>query len=220
MTMLIAALTGGIATGKSEVAKVLEQHGCYIHRADRTAHELIKPGRPAWKYVVAHFGPQVLNPDQTINRSRLGAIIFSDKKERQFLNSLIHPLVLEKIKQVIRRLGKQGKYKIFVSEAALTIESGFLRFFDKIIVVHCPEKMQIKRLMQRDRISRPEALKKIRSQMPSLEKQSYADYMIDTSGSLDDTARQTEEAYRHLLADYRRKLGRSRPLTRRLKAGS
>jgi dephospho-CoA kinase len=220
MTMLIVALTGGIATGKSEVAKVLKQHGCYVHRADRAARELMRPHRRAWKQVVAHFGPKVLNPDQTINRSRLGAIVFSDEKERQFLNSLVHPLVLEKKKQAIRRLEKKGKYKVFVSEAALTIESGFVRFFDKIIVVHCPEEMQIKRLMQRDRISRREALQKIRSQMPSLEKQSYADYVIDTSGSLDNTERQTDRVYMSLLADYRRKLGSSRPTTRRLKAGS
>jgi len=206
MAMLTVALTGGIATGKSVVAKILEQHGCYAHSADRVAHDLMKPGRPVWQKIVSHFGRQILNPDQTINRSGLGGIVFSDEKERQFLNSLVHPLVLKKKKRVIRRLDKNGKHKIFISEAALTIESGFVPFFDKVIVVHCAENVQIQRLMTRDNISRSEALKKIRSQMPSQEKRRYADYAIDTSGSLEDTVRQTEDVYQHLLFDYRRKL--------------
>lgn len=206
MAMLTVALTGGIATGKSVVAGILERRGCYIHSADQAAHDLMKPGKPAWQKIISRFGPRVLNPDQTINRSRLGSIVFSDEKERQFLNSLVHPLILEKKKQVIRRLEKNGKYKIFVSEAALTIESGYAPFFDVVIVVHCAEDMQAKRLMERDKISRRYARKKIRSQMPSQEKRRHADYVIDTSGSFEDTERQTDDVYQHLLADYHRKL--------------
>jgi len=206
MTMLTVALTGGIGTGKSVVARILQQHGCYIHSADQAARDLMKPGKPAWKKIVSHFGPQILNPDQTINRSRLGSIVFSDEKKRQFLNSLVHPLVLRKKKQVIRRLEKKGKYKIFVSEAALTIESGYAPFFDRVIVVHCAEDVQVKRLMERDKISRRDAFKKIRSQMPSPEKRRYADYVIDTSGSFENTERQTDDVYQHLLRDYSKKL--------------
>jgi dephospho-CoA kinase len=206
MTMLIVALTGGIGTGKSVVAGVLEQGGCYIYAADKVAHELMKPSQPAWQKIVSHFGPEVLNSDQTINRSRLGAIVFSDEKERQFLNSVVHPLVLKKRKEVIQQLEKKGAYKIFVSEAALTIESGFAPFFDKFIVVYCSKDTQIQRLMERDQISRLEALKKIRSQMPSQEKRRYADYAIETSGSLDETIKQAKDVYKHLFSDYRRKL--------------
>ena len=97
--MLIVALTGGIATGKSVVANILEELGCFIHHADRIAHELTEPEKPAWKKIVAHFGEKILNEDRTINRIRLGKTIFSDKNEQEFLNKLIHPLVLKKKKE-------------------------------------------------------------------------------------------------------------------------
>ncbi|MDH7511804.1 MAG: dephospho-CoA kinase [Clostridiales bacterium] len=203
--MLTVALTGGIATGKSVVASVLKKQGCVVQSADRVARNLMKPGRVAWQKIVDHFGPHILNPDRTINRPKLAAIIFSSVKERQFVNRLIHPLVLEKKKQTVRQLAKKGLHKIFVSEAALTIESGFIGFFDKIVVVTCPERIQLKRLMERDRISRQEAWKRIRSQMPSAKKAKQADYVIDTSGSLEETIRQSEVLYGQLLDDYQKK---------------
>ncbi len=199
--MLVVALTGGIATGKSVVAKVLEELGCYIQHADKIARKLMEPGKPTWKKIVAHFGSRILNEDKTINRSRLGEIIFADKKERTYLNSLIHPLVLEKKKEAVNLLEKQGRYKIFVSEAALTIEAGFVDFFDKVIVVFCKKETQIKRLMERDKISRKEALKKIKSQMGPEKKLKYADYAIDSSGSVQSTVEQTERVYRSLMLD-------------------
>jgi len=208
--MLTAALTGGIATGKSVVAKVLEELGCYIHRADKIAHELMEPGKPAWKKIVAHFGQRILNQDKTINRSRLGEVIFAHKKERAFLNRLIHPLVLEEKKKAIDRLEKDGRYKIFVSEAALTIEAGFTGFFDKVIIVFCKKKIQVKRLMARDKISRAVALKKIKSQIEPEKKLRYADYIIDTSGSIESTLEQTERVYRNLVLDYEVKCARER----------
>jgi dephospho-CoA kinase len=200
--MLTVALTGGIATGKSVIAAILRNRGCYIHNADRVAQELMKPGRPAWRAVARHFGSRILGPDGTINRSRLGEIVFSNDAERDFLNRLIHPLVLARKKQSIRRLEKAGRYKIFVSEAALTIESGFYQFFDKIVVATCPEEIQIQRLMERDALSLQDARKRIRSQMPAVEKLKHADYVIDTSGSLEQTKRQTECVYRKLLHAY------------------
>ena len=199
--MLIVALTGGIASGKSVVAKILEELGCYIHNADKIAHDLMEPEKPAWKKIVAHFGIKILNEDKTINRSRLGKIIFSDEKERHFLNELIHPLVLEKKKEVINRLEKEGHYNIFISEAALTIEAGFAEFFDKIIMTYCKKEVQIKRLMERDGISRKQTIKIIKSQMQPQEKLKYADYIIDTSGSLQSTVEQTERVYRNLMMD-------------------
>jgi len=208
--MLIVALTGGIATGKSVVAKVLEDLGCYIHHADRIAHELIEPGTPAWEKIVTHFGQKILNKDQSVNRSRLGEIIFADEKERSFLNRLIHPLVLEKKKEVVNLLQKEGRFKIFISEAALTIEAGFADFFDKIIIVYCKKEIQIKRLMERDKISRKEALKKIKSQMKPEKKLIYADYIIDSSGSIQSTIEQTERVYRNLTLDYEMKAQKER----------
>ncbi|MBN2409803.1 MAG: dephospho-CoA kinase [Candidatus Aminicenantes bacterium] len=225
--MLTVALTGGIAAGKSVVAHLLAEKGCYVQSSDRLAHELMKPGRPAWRQIVAHFGPEILNPDKTVNRRRLGAIVFNSPKERHFMNRLIHPLVLAKKKRTVRVLEKKGAHKIFVSEAALTIESGFIPFFDKVIVVHCPEELQIERLMKRDGITRREAGQRIRSQMPTAEKIKRADYLIETSGSLDDTAAQTQKVYRQLLQDQRSKNRANKPATvkmrrpvRRREAGS
>ncbi len=203
--MLIVALTGGIASGKSVVAEVLEDLGCYINNADKVAHDLMEPEKPAWKKIVAHFDKKILNEDKTINRSRLGKIIFSGEKERRFLNELIHPLVLEKKKEVINRLEKEGHYNIFISEAALTIEAGFADFFDKIIMTYCKKEVQIKRLMERDGISRKQTIKIIKSQMQPQEKLKHADYIIDTSSSLQSTVEQTERVYRNLMIDYEMK---------------
>ena len=200
--MLLVALTGGIATGKSIIAQVLEQLGCYVHESDYLAHELQAPEMPAWKALVAHYGDKILNPNQTINRRALGAIVFADKKERDFLNNLLHPLVMEKKRALVRKVEAEGHHKIFVSVAALTIEAGFGDFFDKIIVVHCDKKIQLKRLMERDSIDQKDALEKITSQMPIEEKLKYADYTIDTSGSLRQTLEKTEQVYRNLVVDF------------------
>ena len=131
----------------------------------------------------------------------MGKIIFSDEKERCFLNELIHPLVLEKKKVVISRLEKEGHYNIFISEAALTIEAGFAGFFDKIIMAYCKKEVQKKRLMERDGISRKQTMNIIKSQMQPQEKLKYADYIIDTSSSLQSTVEQTERVYRNLMMD-------------------
>lgn len=200
--MLLVALTGGIATGKSIVAQVWEQLGCYIHESDTLAHKLQEPDTPAWEAMVSHFGKKILNPDKTINRQILGAIVFSDKKERIFLDNLLHPMVMEKKREIIQKVKDEGLYKIFVSVAALTIEAGYAKFFDKIIVAHCDGEIQLKRLMERDSISRKEALKKLSSQMSSEEKMKFADYTIDTSGSLQQTLEQAERVYRNLVIDF------------------
>jgi len=200
--VLIVALTGGIATGKSVVASILADLGCYIHRADQTAHQLMKPHSPAWAKIVDYFGPTILRKNGEIDRRRLGEIIFAEAEKRAWLNRLIHPLVLAEKKKLIAQLEKEGRYKIYVSEAALTIEAGYHHFYDKIIVTYCPPEVQLARLMKRDSIGPALAQKKISSQMPGQEKLRYADYIIDTSGSLQRTIEQTEGVYRYLLQDY------------------
>jgi len=204
--VLLVALTGGIACGKSIISDLLREKGCFVHSADRTAHELLSPGTSVWRAVADHFGPGVLREDGTIDRAKLGAIIFADEKERAFLNGLVHPVVLERIKETVARLENEGRHTIFVSEAALIIEAGFARFYDKIIVAHCGRDVQIQRLMGRDGISRGEALAKIRSQMGQDEKLKCADYIIDTSGTLAETIEQTERVYAQLVLDSELKL--------------
>ncbi|MCJ7644302.1 MAG: dephospho-CoA kinase [Candidatus Aminicenantes bacterium] len=199
--MLLVALTGGIVCGKSVIGRLWLEKGCFVHSADTAARELMSPGTDVWRVVADHFGPGVLSEDGTIDRAHLGAIIFSDDKERAFLNGLVHPLVLERIKEMVARLEKEGRHTIFVSEAALVVEAGFARFYDKIVVAHCGRDIQVRRLMERDGIDRGKALKKIRSQLGQEEKLKHADYVIDTSGTLAETIEQTERVYAQLVLD-------------------
>jgi dephospho-CoA kinase len=206
--MLIVSLTGGIATGKSVVAAVFEDLGCYIHHADRVAHRLMEPEQPAWRKIIDHFGPSVLREDKTIDRKKIGTLIFSNKKERLFLNELLHPLVFQQRSHEIDRLREEQHYKVFISEAALTIEAGYVSFFDRIVLTFCPEEIQIRRLMDRDQMDRDEALKRIQSQLPAKKKIKFADYFIDTSKSLFQTVEETEKVFRSLIADYELLYGR------------
>jgi len=202
--MLIVALTGGIATGKSIVAGVWRELGCYLHQADQVAHELMQPGTPVWEKITTRFGPDILSQDgQAIDRSRLGRLVFTRSRDREFLNRLIHPLVLEEKNKVITRLRADGKYQIFVSEAALTIEAGYTGSFHKVVVTYCPFEVQLERLRKRDGIGREEALHKLGSQMPAEDKLAHADYMIRTEGILAATIEQAEQVYRYLLQDLR-----------------
>ena len=194
-------MTGGIACGKSVVARLLEEKGCFVHSADKAAHDLMSPGRPAWKKIVGRFGKGILNADRTIDRTRLGPIVFADPAARLFLDNLIHPLVLAEQEKIIRRLEREGQAQIFVSEAALTVEAGYATRFDRVVVVHCSEAVQVRRLAERDGIDGEAALRKIRSQMSQKEKLRHGDYAIDTTGSLADTVDQTERVYAILLQD-------------------
>ena len=191
-SILRVALTGGIACGKSVVARLLEEKGCFVHSADKAAHDLMSPGRPAWKKIVARFGRDILREDRTIDRSRLGPAVFSDPSARRFLDRLIHPLVLTEQEQILRRIEREGRVRIFISEAALTVEAGYARHFDLVVVVHCSKSEQVRRLRERDGIGRAAALRKIGTQMPRKEKLRHADYAIDTTGSLAETVEQTE----------------------------
>jgi dephospho-CoA kinase len=197
--VLTVALTGGIATGKSVVAAVLADLGCYVHSADDVARALMAPGGAAYRKVVARFGASILAPDGTIDRARLGALVFADAKARAALDAIVHPLVLAKKREVIAGLAREGRTAVYVSEAALTIEAGFQDFFDEVVVTTCPSEVQLRRLMERDGIGEEEALRKIRSQMPTAEKARYGDHVIDTSGSLAETVERTEEVWRALM---------------------
>jgi len=206
--MLLVALTGSIATGKTVVAAVFKELGCYVSSSDTIAHELILPQNPAWKKIIARFGDKILNQDQRINRKKLGKLIFSNNKDRQFLNSLLHPLVMVERNKIILSLKKEKKYSIFISETALTIEAGLTDFFDKIIVTYCKNATQIQRLQKRDSISRKEALSRISSQLPQKDKIKAADYVINTSGNLRRTIEETEQVYRYLLQDFQLNYGK------------
>ncbi len=172
----------------------------------------MRPGRPAWRQIVARFGPSILGPDRTIDRARLGPIVFADPAARRFLDRLVHPLVLAEQEKAVRRLEREGRVRIFVVEAALTIEAGYARHFDRVVVVHCGKAEQVRRLRERDAIGRATALRKIGSQMPIREKLRRADYAVDTSGPLARTVEQIERLYARLVQDAQMGSGRERTL--------
>jgi len=196
--VVVAGLTGGIATGKSTVATLLESFGAVVLDADKIAREVVEKGTPAWQKIREHFGSEVFNEDGTINREYLGSIIFSDRKKKELLNSLVHPAVFEVMAERLRMLQARGVGTVVICDVPLLIETGMERDFSEVILAFVPEELQIERLMSRDRISREEALKKIRSQMPIEEKRKYATIIIDNSGSIEETSKRTLEVYKYL----------------------
>ncbi len=202
MKVLKVALTGGIATGKSVISEYLKKKGCYVCHSDLLAHELMEPGNFAWEKIVEHFGKSIILADGKIDRKKLGDIVFNSEEERKFLNNLMHPLVLERKKKIVEELERTEKGKIFVSEAALTIEAGFHSFYHRVIVAHAPLEIRLKRLMERDGIGPELALKKINSQLPNEEKLKYAHYIIDTSGKIKETLKWTKRVFKRLLEDW------------------
>jgi len=199
--MLLVGLTGGIASGKSVIASVFERRGAFLHRADEEAHRLMAPGRPAWKAVAARFGEGILAPDGTIDRRALGRIVFADRASRRELESIIHPLVIAAMREEVERQAAEGRFEIFVSEAALIFEAGLSGFFDRIVVAYCRPEIQTGRLMERDGITREDALRRISAQQAAGEKRTLADYVIDTSDALEDTLARAEAVWAYLLQD-------------------
>lgn len=199
--MLLVALTGGIATGKSVVARILKEKGCYIQNADQLAHELMQPETSVWENLVAHFGPSILNFNGTIDRAKLAAIVFRDEEERDYLNKITHPAIMEKIKLTISQLKQEQKHDIYVTEAALVIESGLQDFYDRLVLTHCKKEIQLARLMNRNGLTEEEALLRLNSQLPDEKKMPFAHYLIDTSGSIEETIEQTERLYLRLYQD-------------------
>lgn len=196
--MLKVGLTGSIAVGKSFVLGVLAELGCRVLDADRTAREVVATGTPGRNAVVDAFGSEILNPDGTLDRARLGAIVFSDAAKRRRLNSILHPFIIAAQDDQIRRWQSETPDAIAVVDAALMIESGGYRRFDKLIVVHCRPEVQLDRLISRDGLTPEDAAKRIAAQMSQAEKIKYADFLIDTSAGFADTRARTEAVFREL----------------------
>ncbi|HEY0544695.1 MAG TPA: dephospho-CoA kinase [Pyrinomonadaceae bacterium] len=198
--MLRVGLTGSIGVGKSFVSAVLGELGCHVIDADATAREVVAAGSEGLKKVVETFGESVLQADGTLDRARLGAIIFADEKQRQLLNAILHPFIIAAQDEQLREWEAVDPDGIGVVDAALMIESGGYLRFDKLIVVHCRPEVQLARLMARNNLTREEAEQRVRAQMPQEEKMRYADFLIDNSGDVAETRKQTEEVYQALRA--------------------
>ena len=199
--MLRIGLTGSIAVGKSFVAGVLAELGCYVLDADDTAREVVAGGSAGLKDVVAEFGAGILRDDGTLDRSKLGALVFEDEEKRAALNSILHPLIIARQDQRLREWDTRNPNGIAVVDAALMIESGGYKRFDKVIVVYCNPEVQIDRLMARNNLSRDEAVKRVGAQMSQNEKKKFADYLIDTSDGFEAARKRTEEVYEDLTKD-------------------
>jgi dephospho-CoA kinase len=196
--MLKVGLTGSIAVGKTFVSNVFSELGCFVLDADKTAREVVEPGTEGWKAIVENFGNEVLQPDGTLDRAKLGAIVFSDSAKRELLNSIVHPLVFKAQDNWLKECELLDPRGLALIDAALMIESGSYKRFDKIIVVWCQPQLQLERLMIRNGITNEEASLRIKAQMPQEEKKKYADFLVDTSRGFEDTRTQVEETHRAL----------------------
>lgn len=199
--MLRVGLTGSIGVGKSYVASILAELGCHVLDADQTARDVVAPGSAGLSAVVAAFGKEILLSDGTLDRPKLGSLIFGNEEKRQQLNSILHPFIMAEQDEQLRKWEAENPAGIAVVDAALMIESGGYKRFDKLVVVHCRPEVQLERVMSRNGLTREEARKRIDSQMPQETKKNFADFLVDTSEGFETTRKQTvalhEELRRH-----------------------
>jgi dephospho-CoA kinase len=196
--MLRAGLTGGFGTGKTFVGEALEALGCHLVRADQLGHQVLAPGGEAYAGVLREFGPDILEPDGTIDRRRLAAMVFEDAERLERLNRLVHPPVIRRGEELARQWAERDPEGILLFEAAILIETDSHQRFDRIVLAVCGREQQIERAMRRDGLSRQEVLARLARQMPLEEKRKFADYVIDTSGSKEETLRQVRRTYEAL----------------------
>ncbi len=211
--MLKVGLTGGIAAGKSVVGEMFAALGAHVIQADEISHQLMQPGEAVYREVVAHFGAEILDPDGSVNRARLAELAFGSKPSRvQELNQIVHPAVIRREEEWMDEVRRHDPHAVAVVEAALILEAGMARGLDRLVVVTCRPEQRIERWARRlkvdDETARHEVIRRMAAQLPDEEKIKAADYVVDNSGSLDETRRQVEEIYSKLLVWS----GRPRPL--------
>jgi dephospho-CoA kinase len=187
--VLKLGLTGGIASGKSSVAKILREQGFTVLDADALAHQLIEPGQPAYKEILAEFGAAVAPDGGRIDRSKLGAIVFADRSKLDRLNAIVHPRVRQSMEQKFAEWQRSGDRDIVFVEAALLVEAGFEKNLDGLVITWCTPEQQLQRLIARG-LSEADAKRRIASQLPAAEKLQHATHKVDCSQSLEHTRNQ------------------------------
>lgn len=197
--MKLVGLTGGIASGKSTVAKILQSLGAAIVNADDLAREVVEPGHEAWKEIVASFGADILQSDQTLDRQKLRALIFNQPEARKRLESIIHPRVRALAEERIRQYAAAG-YPVVIYEVPLLFEGNLQEWLRPVILVACGVETQTARLQKRDHLTAADAEKHIAAQMSLKDKRRLADYVIENNGSLEDLERQTRQILEELKA--------------------
>jgi len=196
--MLKVGLTGGLACGKSFVGEALASYGCLLIQADELGHEVLEPGGKAYGAVVREFGREILTADGHIDRAQLAARVFGDPERLARLNSLVHPPVLRREEELIAQFGVREPHGIAVVEAAILIETGSYKRFDRMILVTCREEQQLERALRREGAREADVRARLSRQMPLAEKRKYVDFVIDTSGEKENTLRQTRAVYESL----------------------
>ena len=200
--MLKVGLTGGIASGKSVVGEMFAAVGVHVIQADVIAHRLMQPGETVYKQVVEHFGSGILNPDRVINRAKLAEAVFGDSPRVEELNRIVHPVVVAEQDRWMEEVGRADARAIAMVEAALILEAGAEDRFDCLVVVTCRPEQRAKRWAQRlhldEESARREVTRRMAAQWPDEDKIKAADYVIDNSGSLDQTERQVREVFAQL----------------------
>lgn len=209
--MLRAGITGGIASGKTTVAEMFRARGCAVLNADHIAHETIRPGQPAYDEVVRTFGRIILAADGSVDRGRLGKIVFADRAQLELLNQIVHPRVIAAIEAEFDRLEEKDPQGIALVEAALLVEAGYHEKLDKLIVTWCRPEQQIARLAEQTNLSPAEARQRIAAQLSPEKKRRHADYEIDCSGNLEETEDQVDRVFRELKTIAGRRLDSARP---------
>lgn len=196
--MLRVALTGGLASGKSFVGKTLEKLGCLLIQADLLGHAVLLPDGEAYRAVIDAFGGAILDKDGLIQRRALASQVFQNPDRLALLNSLVHPPVRERTERMLAEFAARQPDGIAVVEAAIHIETGGYRHYSKLLLAWCTAEQQVERALHRDGGTREEVVARMARQMPLDDKRAYADYIIDTSGTKEDTVRQTERVYEEL----------------------
>ncbi|KAI0253481.1 CoaE-domain-containing protein [Lactifluus subvellereus] len=198
--MLVIGLTGGIATGKSTVSTQLAARGIPVIDADLLAREVVRPGTRAFKKIISTFGREVLQEDGTLDRSKLGAIVFRDEEQRRRLNAIIHPAVRWGMAMGVLKCWLRGE-RVCVLDIPLLIETKIYLWVGRVVVVYCSAEIQLQRLMQRDKSTRDDARARLESQLPITEKLAYADIVMDNSGTLAELEVQVDGFARRLYLD-------------------
>jgi dephospho-CoA kinase len=196
--VLIAGLTGGLACGKSFVAEEFHHLGCHVVEADELGHEVLLPGGKAYGRTVEQFGPGILNGDRTIDRGRLAQTVFGDPSALANLNAIVHPAVHELLQERLREIAQEDPKAIVIYVAAILVETGAWRDYDKLIVVECSRETQIERALKRLNATLADVESRLGRQFPPEAKRQYAHYVIQTDGAKEETLRQTRMVFEDL----------------------
>ncbi|MCR8659043.1 dephospho-CoA kinase [Paenibacillus sp. T3-5-0-4] len=197
---MLIGLTGGIASGKSTVSRLLVKHGALLVDADQVARDIVEQGQPALKEITSFFGQAVLHADGSLNRAALGAIVFSDKDKLATLESITHPAIRTRMLSTIERYKAEHPNTIIVADIPLLYETKQMHLYEAIVVVYVSREIQIERLVVRNNITLDDASSRVDIQMDIEQKRVLADYVIDNSGSLEQTEKQVIELIQRLVS--------------------